>query len=151
MQYDPQNRASSAMLDGRHAMIGVSQPMLDVYHQVDRVAPSEASIVIQGESGTGKELVARAIHGNSSHRARPFVPINCAALTETLLESEMFGHERGQRPCIKAALRGPMVEPYSWTRSAKPHLLYKASCCAFCRSASSSGWAVAKRCVWMSV
>jgi Nif-specific regulatory protein len=78
-----------------HNLVGASGAMLDVYERVARVARSDTSAVIFGETGTGKELVARALHQNS-HRARgPFVAINCAALTETLLETELFGHERG--------------------------------------------------------
>ncbi len=76
-------------------LIGQSPAMHAVREQIARVAPTDATVLILGETGTGKELVARAIH-NSSRRARkPFVPVNCAALSETLLESELFGHERG--------------------------------------------------------
>ena len=80
---------------GEHNMIGESQPMKEVYRFIMRVAPSEATVLIEGESGTGKELAAHAIHRRSSRKSRPFVAINCAALTETLLESELFGHEKG--------------------------------------------------------
>jgi len=79
----------------QHEMIGESQAMQRVYEVIGKVAPAETTVLILGESGTGKELAARAIHGNSSRSARPFVAINCAALTESLLESELFGHERG--------------------------------------------------------
>ncbi|WP_051184666.1 sigma-54-dependent transcriptional regulator [Desulfatiglans anilini] len=76
-------------------IIGSSPAMLKLLQTVARVAPSEATVLISGESGTGKELVAAAIHFNSPRKDGPFVKMNCAALTETLLESELFGHEKG--------------------------------------------------------
>ena len=76
-------------------MIGKSQPIRDVFNMVERVASSQANILIQGESGVGKELVAQAIHHQSARKNEPFVVIDCTALQETLLESELFGHERG--------------------------------------------------------
>jgi transcriptional regulator with GAF, ATPase, and Fis domain len=78
-----------------HGMVGVSDKLRDLQRQIAKVAPSNSNVLILGESGTGKELVARALHRNSLRAAGPFVAINCAALTETLLESELFGHERG--------------------------------------------------------
>jgi transcriptional regulator with GAF, ATPase, and Fis domain len=78
-----------------HGMVGESAAMKKVYRLVARVAPTDSTVLIRGESGTGKELAAQALHQNSERRERPFVAINCAALTETLLESELFGHERG--------------------------------------------------------
>jgi two-component system NtrC family response regulator/two-component system response regulator HydG len=76
-------------------IIGRSPEMLDVFRLVEQVAPSQASILITGESGTGKEMIAQAIHQRSPRREAPFVKVSCAALPETLLESELFGHERG--------------------------------------------------------
>jgi two-component system, NtrC family, response regulator HydG len=76
-------------------MIGESKAIVHLKSLIDRVAPQDASVLILGESGTGKELVARTIHARSRRAARPFVAINCAALSETLLESDLFGHERG--------------------------------------------------------
>ncbi|MBA3658030.1 MAG: sigma 54-interacting transcriptional regulator, partial [Gemmatimonadales bacterium] len=76
-------------------VVGSSGPMRQVYHQVAQVAGTNTTVVIRGESGTGKELIAHALHHNSPRAARPFVRVNCAALPETLLESELFGHERG--------------------------------------------------------
>jgi Nif-specific regulatory protein len=78
-----------------HNMVGDSAPMREVYRRIARVARTDSTVLITGESGTGKELVARAIHRNSSRAAKPFVAINAAAITETLLESELFGHEKG--------------------------------------------------------
>ena len=77
------------------AIIGASPPMLELLEMVSYVAPTEATVLIYGESGTGKELVAEALHRNSERRDKPFVKVNCAALAEGLLESELFGHEKG--------------------------------------------------------
>jgi len=77
------------------AIIGKSPKMLEVYKAIARVAPSNANVLITGGSGTGKELVARAIHQHSPRALQPFTPVNCGSFTETILESELFGHERG--------------------------------------------------------
>lgn len=77
------------------AIVGHSPKMLEVYRAIGRVAPSTASVLITGASGTGKELVARAIHEHSRRAGKPFTPINCGSFPETILESELFGHERG--------------------------------------------------------
>lgn len=79
----------------RYGMVGHSQPMQDVYATIDKIADIRCNVIIEGESGTGKELVARAIHERSQFADRPFIVIDCGALTDTLLESELFGHERG--------------------------------------------------------
>ncbi|MBM4137942.1 MAG: sigma-54-dependent Fis family transcriptional regulator [Nitrospira sp.] len=76
-------------------LVGSSPAMLEVYKLVARVAESKSTVLLQGESGTGKELIARAIHANGLRRAKPFVPVNCGALPDSLLESEMFGYEKG--------------------------------------------------------
>ncbi len=76
-------------------LIGTSSQIQQVFSIIEKVAATEAPVLILGESGTGKELVARALHGRSLRKAGPFIPINCAAIPETLLESELFGHEKG--------------------------------------------------------
>jgi Nif-specific regulatory protein len=92
---DGENRRLHEELSIHHSMVGESKAMREVYEFVSRVAGRDSTVLISGESGTGKELVARAVHMNSHRVDKPFVAINCAAITETLLESELFGHERG--------------------------------------------------------
>jgi DNA-binding NtrC family response regulator len=88
------------------SIIGRSPKMLEVYKAVGRVAASNVSVLITGGSGTGKELVARAIHQHSKRKDHPFTPVNCGSFTETLLESELFGHEKGAFTGAAAAHRG---------------------------------------------
>ena len=76
-------------------LVGNSPQMKDIFTLIERIAPSNVSVLVTGESGTGKELVARALHELSSRRGKPFVAVNCAAIPETLIESEIFGHEKG--------------------------------------------------------
>ena len=82
-------------LEGASEIYGDSPAVRQVRDRIARVAPTHATVLVTGETGTGKELVARAIHRNSPRAAKPFVAVNCAAFTETLLESELFGHEKG--------------------------------------------------------
>lgn len=86
---------TSQALGLKHDIVGSSVKVRDLLDMIQRVAPTSSTVLIQGESGTGKELVARALHRNSPRAEGPLVAINCAALTESLLESELFGHEKG--------------------------------------------------------
>ena len=93
-----ENRRLKAQLDSKYGfenIIGASPAMQEVFETIRQAAPTRATVLIQGESGTGKELVARALHQCSPRRDGPFVPVHCAALAPTLLESELFGHEKG--------------------------------------------------------
>jgi two-component system response regulator HydG len=95
---------------GLEHIIGRSAALRELLDRVVRVAPSDATVLVTGESGTGKELVARALHASSKRAERPFVPVNCAAITETLLESELFGHARGAFTGATRARRGLFEE-----------------------------------------
>ena len=91
-------KALAPEVRGRYALdnvVGVSAEMQQVFAEVHQAAPSRATVLLRGESGTGKEAIARAIHYLSPRKDAPFIKVNCAALTESLLESELFGHERG--------------------------------------------------------
>ncbi len=98
-----------------HQILGKSKAMHEVFELIRRVADSPTNVLITGESGTGKELVAKAIHYNSDRREGPFVPINCAAIPETLLESELFGHMKGAFTDAKADKRGLFEEAQKGT------------------------------------
>lgn len=93
-----ENKELRSQLSQRYSfgnLVGKSKPMRELYQLLEKVAPTKANVLITGESGTGKELVAQALHYNSPRAAGPFVPVNCSALSPTLLESELFGHEKG--------------------------------------------------------
>ena len=110
-----ENRALRRELTARYSfseIVGTSDALQRVFRLVEKVAPTNTNILVQGESGTGKELIARAIHYNSQRSDRPFVAINCGALPETLLESELFGH-------VKGAFTGAMAGKPGLFRSAE--------------------------------
>ena len=126
-------------------LIGNSSSLEAVLEQVERVAPTDSTVLIQGETGTGKELIAGAIHNISSRCGRSFVKLNCAAIPLDLLESELFGHEKGA--FTGAIAQGLAVS--SWLTRARSSstkwaiFLWRSSpnCFAYCRNRSSSAWA----------
>ncbi len=101
-----ENQRLHGEINLEHNMIGESSRMGEVFRFIEKIAPTEATVLVLGESGTGKELVAHAIHANSDRSAKPFVAINCAVLSETLLESELFGYEKGAFTGAVAQKRG---------------------------------------------
>lgn len=103
-----ENRRLQRELDLEHGIVGESPAMREVYRFLAKVSSSESTVLICGETGTGKELVARALHRNSHRASNPYVAINCAALSETLIESELFGHERGAFTGALAQKRGKL-------------------------------------------
>ena len=105
-----ENHRLKAAINIEHDMVGSGKGMRHVFDFITKVAPSNSTVLLRGESGTGKELVARAIHRNSTRASKPFVAINCAALTESLLESELFGHEKGAFTGAVAQKRGKLEE-----------------------------------------
>ena len=107
-QLEGETKRLRADLNIEHEMIGESVKMRELYQVIARVAPTDSTVLIHGESGTGKELVARALHFNNPRAQKPFAAINCAVLTENLLESELFGHEKGAFTGAVALKRGKL-------------------------------------------
>jgi len=127
-----------------YGLIGESPLMKEIHRSVLRVGPTASTVLIRGESGTGKELAAHAIHLNSPRKNMPFVAINCAALSEHLLESELFGHEKGSfTGAIAQKKRGGWSLRKGarsfWTRLENLRRGYRQSCSACWRPASSNG------------
>jgi len=107
-QLEKENRRLQEAVKLEHQMVGESQSMREVYALLSKVAASASTVLLLGESGTGKELAARAIHLNSPRASKAFVAINCATLTESLLESELFGHEKGSFTGAVSQKRGKL-------------------------------------------
>lgn len=105
---EDENQRLQKEIHVEHEMVGESAPMRAVYQFIGKVAPTDSTVLICGESGTGKELAARAIHRNSTRAAKPFIAINGATLSETLLESDLFGHEKGAFTGAIAQKRGKL-------------------------------------------
>ncbi|EXJ09354.1 Nitrogen regulation protein NR(I) [Nitrincola nitratireducens] len=133
--------------------VGQSPKIREVRSLVHQVACKDASVMISGESGTGKEVIARALHEHSDRKGQPFVPVNCGAIPAELLESELFGHERG-------AFTGAISSRAGRFEMANGGTLFldeigdmpcrcRSSCCGCCRNASLSGSGAARRLRWM--
>ena len=124
--------------DRTYGMVGTSKAMLEVYEMVARVAPTTSTVLIQGETGTGKELIARAIHSTSRRGEHPFVTVDCSALAESLLESELFGHVKGAFTGAQTDKRGSSrrraAAPASSTRSGRSAHACRRSSCGCSRS-----------------
>ena len=105
---ESENKRLQHELHLKHQLVGQSEPLRAIFQFIAKVAPADSTVLIRGESGTGKELAALAIHSNSSRSTKPFVAINCATLTETLIESELFGHEKGAFTGAIAQKRGKL-------------------------------------------
>ena len=105
---------SRAQLE-KYEMIGKSAPMQRIFHEIEKVAPTRAGVLITGESGTGKELIARAIHRLSPRTEEPFVKVNCAAIPRELIESELFGHEKGSFTGAQTRRRGFFEQAHGGT------------------------------------
>ena len=133
-------------------LITQSPRMEEVLSLVARVAPSPSTVLIRGESGTGKGLLAKIIHYHSPRSAGPLLTLNCAAIPENLLESELFGHEKGAFtgavPCIRENSSRPRGGPSSWMRSAIFLRPCRPNCCGPFRTGLLNGWGEAKPSRW---
>jgi DNA-binding NtrC family response regulator len=107
--------ATTDQSTGRFGLVGASQGMREVYRKIELYAASDASVIVTGETGTGKELVARALHSQGPRRAAPFVAVNCSAIAAELLESELFGHEKGSFTGAQRTHRGRFERAHGGT------------------------------------
>ncbi len=134
---------------GIPSLIGQAPAMQEVFRSIGRLAGSSMTVLITGESGTGKELVARALHEHSPRANKPFVALNTSAIASELLESELFGHEKGASPAptrdVSAASSRRMVAPCSWTKSATCLPRCRHASCEYSPKASSIGSAGRRR------
>ena len=144
-------------LEGQRGLadiIGASQAMREIFRTLPDVAACDASVLVQGPSGTGKELVARAIHDLSPRRTKPFISVNCAALPDTLLESELFGYVKGAFTDARRDKPGRFVQaavaPSCSTRSAMSPPPFRPSCSGFFKRESCSRSGARVPCVPMS-
>jgi transcriptional regulator with GAF, ATPase, and Fis domain len=140
-----ENALLRASIDpGEAGIVAESPAVLKLLQMILRVAPRETPVLVLGETGTGKELVAQALHRLSPRRAGPFRAINCAALNEALLESELFGHEKGAFTGAAVQKKGKLELAeggrFFSTRSANWPSRYKRNCCGCCSRRNSSGW-----------
>jgi DNA-binding NtrC family response regulator len=131
---------------GYPGIVGQSRSIRELFRRLDRVSASDITVLILGESGTGKELVARAIHGQGSRREGPFIALSCAAIPESLQESELFGHEKGAFTGATARRAGCFERADGGTL----FLVSRPSCFAYCRSGRSYGSADRPRCAPIS-
>ncbi len=136
-------------------LVGASPAICAVFDLVRKMATTEMPVLITGETGTGKELTAQALHERSLRKHGPFVSINCGAIPETLLESELFGHERGAFTGAvqqkKVNWKRQLVEHYFLMRSAICCPPHRSSCFVFYRRAPSNGSGGKRRSTWMRV
>ena len=148
---EKENEVLHQRLDKRYQfseIVGNSQAMLAVLDRVKLVAPTKATVLLEGQTGTGKELIAQSIHQNSDRARKPFVAVHCAALATNLLESELFGHEKGPSPervsAELVALNPQMAARFSSMKLGKLMRLLRSSSCDFWKRAVLNAWAVRK-------
>jgi DNA-binding NtrC family response regulator len=123
-------------------LVGMSSKMKKIYSVIDKISFGSPTVLIEGESGTGKELTANVIHNNSDRKNGPFVPVNCGAIAESLLESELFGHVKGaftgaSKDSI-GSLKPPMAEPFFGRDRGSLAMRSKSACFVYCRKKKSA-------------